>query len=173
MGFDWKAIVRGIAPTIATALGGPMAGLATRALSEKLLGKPDGSEDEISAAIAGATPDQLLKIKELEQQFSKDMAELGLDLAKLEVQDRADARAMQVQTHSRIMPSLAIAITGGFFGVAIAMFFIRLPAENREVITLMVGALIGSFVDVRGFYFGSSASSRAKDDALAQAVQRK
>ena len=45
---DWKSIVKVVAPTIATGLGGPLAGLATKALSEVLLGKSDGTEDEVA-----------------------------------------------------------------------------------------------------------------------------
>jgi hypothetical protein len=43
-------VVRTVAPTIATAVGGPLAGMATRVISEALLGKPDGSEAEPSAS---------------------------------------------------------------------------------------------------------------------------
>jgi hypothetical protein len=37
--------------------------MATRAISEALLGKPDGTEDELINAAAKASPDQLLALK--------------------------------------------------------------------------------------------------------------
>jgi hypothetical protein len=49
-------LVRTVAPSIASAVGGPLAGMATPAISEALLGKPDGTEAELTEAAAKATP---------------------------------------------------------------------------------------------------------------------
>jgi len=49
-------LVRTVAPSIASAVGGPLAGMATKAISEALLGKPDGSEEELLQAAAKASP---------------------------------------------------------------------------------------------------------------------
>ena len=43
-----------VAPTIATALGGPLAGVAVKTLSNVLLGHENGSEDEVKATKAVA-----------------------------------------------------------------------------------------------------------------------
>ena len=48
---DWKDLIAAVAPTIATALGGPMAGFAVRTLSNTLLGHENGSEADIVQAI--------------------------------------------------------------------------------------------------------------------------
>ena len=40
-----------VAPTIATALGGPLAGMAVKTLSNVLLGHEGGTEDDVKAAI--------------------------------------------------------------------------------------------------------------------------
>ena len=47
-----KSIIQTVAPTIGTAVGGPLGGMAVKAISEALLGKPDGTPDEVSKAIA-------------------------------------------------------------------------------------------------------------------------
>ena len=52
-----------IAPTIATALGGPLAGIAVKTLSAVLLGHENGSEDDVKAAMTSASPDQLVALK--------------------------------------------------------------------------------------------------------------
>jgi len=51
MAFNWKSILGTVAPGLATALGGPLAGMAVQAVSNAVLGKQDGSDDEIAAAI--------------------------------------------------------------------------------------------------------------------------
>jgi len=43
----WGGLIGAVAPTIATALGGPLAGMATRAISSALFGHQDGSMDDI------------------------------------------------------------------------------------------------------------------------------
>jgi hypothetical protein len=73
-------LVRTVAPSIASAVGGPLAGMATRAISEALLGKPDGTEAELTEAAAKATPEQLLALKTAEQDFAVKMRELDIDL---------------------------------------------------------------------------------------------
>ena len=82
MDVDWKKVVGAVAPGLATALGGPLAGVAVSALSEQLLGRPDGSEAEVATALRVGGSDALLKLKDAEQAFQTRMRELPLDLAK-------------------------------------------------------------------------------------------
>ncbi len=100
---DWKSIVKVVAPTIATGLGGPLAGLATKALSEVLLGRPDGTEDEVAQAVLGANPDQLLAIKQADQEFAKEMKRLDIDLEKTYVADTSDAPARLRRKQGRVL----------------------------------------------------------------------
>ena len=45
---DWKDVIGAVAPTIATALGGPLAGAAVKTLSNVLLGHEKGTESDAS-----------------------------------------------------------------------------------------------------------------------------
>ena len=54
-----KTLITEIAPTIATALGGPLAGGATKLLSQALTGKEDATEKEMQQALSVATIEQL------------------------------------------------------------------------------------------------------------------
>ncbi len=56
------SLVRTVAPSLASAVGGPLAGMAVRTISDALLGKPDGTEAELAEAAAKATPEQLLQL---------------------------------------------------------------------------------------------------------------
>ena len=58
-----------VAPTIATALGGPLAGVAVKTLSNAIFGHEDATEQQISDAMASATPDQLAAIKKIDADF--------------------------------------------------------------------------------------------------------
>lgn len=74
-------ILRAVAPAIATALGGPLAGAAVSFLSSKLGVDPAVVEQ----TVAGMTPADLVKMKELDLDFQKFMADNGIKLALAQV----------------------------------------------------------------------------------------
>ena len=157
-----------VAPTIATALGGPLAGLAAKTLSTVLLGKEDGSEAEIAKALQGASPDQLAAIKKIDADFKTRMAELEIDLERIVAGDRDSARKREVALGDHTPKILAAAITIGFFGILFWMFIHGVPKNGNEALLLMLGALQTAFTGVIAYYFGSSAGSKAKTDAMAK-----
>lgn len=79
-------ILTSLAPTIAKALTGPLLGVATGWLAKKL-GIPDASLDAINNALNNMSPADQLRLKEMELEFQKFMADNGikLDLAQIEV----------------------------------------------------------------------------------------
>jgi hypothetical protein len=157
-----------VAPTIATALGGPLAGLAAKTLSTVLLGKEDGSEAEIAKALQGASPDQLAAIKKIDADFKTRMAELEIDLERIVAGDRDSARKREVALGDHTPKILAAAITIGFFGILFWMFVHGVPKNGNEALLLMLGALQTAFTGVIAYYFGSSAGSKAKTDAMSK-----
>jgi len=160
-------VVRTVAPTIATAVGGPLAGMATRAISEALLGKPDGSEAELIEAAANATPEQLLALKKAEQDFTVRMRELDIDLERISNEDRANARDREIKTKDWTPRLLAAAITVGYFGVLFFMLLNGLPTTGgSEAMLVMLGTLGTAWGGVVAYYFGSSAGSRDKNDTI-------
>ena len=46
-----------VAPSIATALGGPLAGIAVKTLSNALLGHESGTEEDVATALQNASPE--------------------------------------------------------------------------------------------------------------------
>lgn len=169
MDFDWKSLVGTVAPTIATALGGPLVGMGVKAIVSAL-GLPEGSgEKEIAVALQSATPDQLLALKKADQDFATRMTELDIDLARINSQDRDSARGMQVQTRSYVPAVLAILVTLGFFGALAYMLGHGMPkdAAGNEAMLIMLGALGTAWTGIVSFYFGSSMGSAKKDEVLA------
>lgn len=164
-------LVRTVAPTIASAVGGPLAGMATRAISEALLGKPDGTETELAEAAARATPEQLLALKQAEQDFAVRMRELDIDLERIAQADRTSARDREVKTGDWTPRLLAASVTVGFFGVLGYMIRYGLPQQGGEALLVMLGTLGTAWGAIVSYYFGSSAGSREKTDAINQMVK--
>lgn len=173
MAFDWKKLVGVVAPGLATALGGPLAGMAVKAISGAILGRDDASEAEVEQAMLSATPEQLLALKKADQEFLVRMRELDIDLERVNAGDRTSARQMQVETRSWIPGTLAMLVTIGYFGALGVMLKWGLPKEvaGNEALLLIMGGLSTAFATLIAFYFGSSASSRAKDDTLQASVR--
>jgi plasmid maintenance system antidote protein VapI len=155
-----------IAPTIATALGGPLAGMAVSAIS-KAIGV---DEDKVSDLIKDnkLTADQIAQVKIAEIELQKQAQELGLNFAKLEVDDRKSAREMQATTRSVVPPVLAGLVTLGFFGILIMMLLGKVDSNNPAIL-MMLGSLGTAWTGIIAYYFGSSAGSQAKTDLLSKA----
>jgi len=156
---DW---LKQIAPTIATALGGPLAGLAVDAISKAVGIDPK----DVTKTIAEGklTADQIAQIKTAELAMAARAQEMGLDFEKIAVDDRKSARQMQSTTQSWIPGIMAIAVTIGFFGILIGLMTEHF--KTSDALMLMLGSLGTAWTGIIAFYFGSSAGSQAKDQLL-------
>jgi len=152
-----------VAPSIATALGGPLAGMATKALSQALLGNEDGSEDDLQTALRAASPEQLAMVKKIDADFKVQMKSLDIDLEALAVDDRKSARDMQKEVKDWIPRALAISVTLGYFGIIAYVLAVGLPLNGSEVLLMLLGTLSAGWTGVMAFYFGSSSGSQKKD----------
>lgn len=160
-------IVATVAPALATALGGPLAGLATRAIAEKVVGRPDATEAEVEQAILGAGTGDLVKLKQVEAELTTELQEAGVELERIAAGDRASARERQIQSGDWTPAILGVAIVIGFFGVLAYMFRYGLPLEGSEVLLVMLGALGTMTSQVGNYFFGSSAGSKTKEAIIA------
>jgi len=170
MAFDWKSVVGTVAPTIATALGGPLARLAVKAIGG-VFGLGDGAtEADVAAKLAGATPDDLLRLKEADQKFAIEMRRLDVDLERIAAGDRDSARQMQRETRSWAVPVLASVVVSGFIASSIAVLGGWVEGLKDPLVAALVGSVLGNITAatmlVLNFYFGTTASSRTKDETI-------
>jgi hypothetical protein len=163
---DW---LKQIAPTIATALGGPLAGLAVDAISKAVGIDPKDVTKTISEG--KLTADQIAQIKTAELAMAARAQELGLDFEKIAVDDRKSAREMQVSTQSWIPGGMAIIVTCGFFGILIGLMTEHF--KTSDALMLMLGSLGTAWTGIISFYYGSSAGSQKKDELLHQSSPTK
>jgi len=161
-----------LAPTIATAIGGPVAGMAVKALAGALGLSQDASSDDVQTALMNATPEQLAAVKKIDADFKVQMKELDIDLERIAAGDRDSARNMQMQTNDWIPRALAIMVTFGFFGILTWLLTKGVPPTGSETLIYMLGALGTAWTGIVQFYFGSSAGSKAKTDAMVQGEKK-
>ena len=147
-----KNIVGAVAPTLGTAIGGPMGGMAANMIAD-VLGVPN-DQKSIEKAIQNATPEQMLELKKAEQQFEVQMKELEVDVFKLETQDKQNARGMFSKDWTARI--IGIATIGGLLGY-IFLVTLQPPEQNSEaLINLVLGYLGGLASAIISFYFGAS-----------------
>jgi hypothetical protein len=159
-----------VAPTIATALGGPLAGTAVGFVTKALGLAPDAAPEEVTATLRAATPDQLLALKAQEQEFVRAMRELDIREVQLTNEDTASARAREVALGGDWMQkALAFAaVLGGFLiGALVLTGEVKV---NGEFAASIVMTLLTPLTLVFAYYFGSSAGSRLKTDSMAKAL---
>lgn len=169
MAKDWKKIVGSLAPTLATALGGPMYGTAVKFLSTQLLGKDNAKENEIEAAILGATPDQLAKLREIDNDFAAKMRELDIDVYRLEIEDRASARKLfEINIWPQII--LTTIFTVGYFALMFCLFggSFQITESIRDMCNILLGVMTAGVIKILDFWFGSSSGSKEKTAKLTQ-----
>lgn len=170
---DWKSIVGSVAPTIATALGGPFAGMAVSAISKAVLGKQDATEAEVGEALARSSdPEILLKLKTAEQEFAEKMKQLDIDLEKIAADDRASARQREAAVKDTTPRNLAYLYTGGYFVMMAALFKFGVPEDSRDLLNTLIGILSAAEVGIITYYFGSSAGSAKKSEMMENLLKK-
>ena len=162
---DWKQIVGAVAPWIGTALTGPLGGLAVSAVADAL-DLTDKTEDAIKQAIAGATPEQMLAIKQADQQFAARMQELGFAnqqaLAKIAADDRASARAREISTGDKTPRNLAYLLVGGAIVIGGFLLFGKLTLDST-LAGVVIGYLFNEAGAVTAYYYGETKQRLSKD----------
>jgi hypothetical protein len=171
---NFLGIVRKIYPSInaLSALGGPFAVMGAGMVGKALgVDKVDPTPDAISAAIAGATPEQVIALKQVELDAEAKLKEMGFENAqavdKMINDDIANARAMHTANPKDFTPEvLAGAITIGFFTTLWVVFIHGVNPATHDLAIGMVNVLGTAWVCVVTFYFGSSKGSANKDAIL-------
>lgn len=167
---DWKSIISTVAPWIGTALGGPLGGMAVSAVADAF-GLSEKTTDAVKQALSGATPEQMLALKNADQQFSISMQKLGFDhietLQKLSNDDMASARQREMVVKDYTPRLLILFITVGFFGILGFMLLFEVPEKNQTILNVMLGSLGTAWLAGVYYYFGSSTSSDRKTELIA------
>jgi len=158
-------LLKGLAPAVATAVSGPLGGLAVTAIANKF-----GVADDVQAvakAIAG-DPDAAQKL-----------AELDLRQFELENADRNSARHMQETALNQddkfakhFIYWFAWFWSVGSMAYFFAITFGQVPASGKDFGNIILGFLLGTAVaTIISFFYGSSKSSKDKTDAMKEAIK--
>lgn len=73
---------------------------------------------------------------------------------------------MKKVTKELLMYCLAGLVVSGFFSLLYILLFKAITPANENILNIVIGALIGSFTTIIGYFFGSSSGSAEKTKLL-------
>jgi membrane protein required for beta-lactamase induction len=158
-------LLKGIAPAVATAVSGPLGGLAITALANKF-----GVADDVKAVTTAILGDP---------DAAQKLAELDLRQFELENADRDSARHMQetaLQQDDKFTKHFiywfAWFWSVGSMAYFFAITFGQVPPSGKDFGNIILGFLLGTAVaTIISFFYGSSKSSKDKTDAMKDAIK--
>jgi hypothetical protein len=158
-------LLKGLAPAVATAVGGPLGGLAISAIADKF-GVSD-SVEAVAKAIAG-DPEAATKLAELDlRQFQAESA----DRDSARQRESAVAAAGGSSLAQMVVPILAlgtVSLTFVFIGI---LLFKVIDTAQQQLVIFALGYATAAAQQVLSYYFGSSKSSQDKTTALQKALK--
>lgn len=101
--------------------------------------------------------------------LSQEQANAFFKLIEIDIQDRANARSLQSDAlkqndifSKRFIYYLAIAVVLFVFAVVFLLFSVDIPKENKTIVDMVLGIVIGGFTSIIAFFYGSSQGSKDK-----------
>ena len=163
--------LKSVAPTVASVLAGPLAGIAVAGLG-KAFGIDNPTLDTITKTIQGGkiTPEGMLELQKLDAEFREHEAGRGFKYADLELKDRDSARQANVQggTQTKLF-WLSLFLLSASIGTEIYILLNGLPREVPDIIAgRIVGLLESITMLVLGYWYGSSSGSHQKTELMSQ-----
>jgi hypothetical protein len=156
-----SGLLKNVAPGLATAVMGPLGGIAVKAIASKL-----GVEDTVEAVAAHlqANPDAALKLREL------DLKELELNNANTDSARKMNAEVQNSANASWLSKNIAycidVVIVLSTIGLTYMLMSQQVPPDNKELALMAFGSLVTLCGTVVNFHRGSSQGSKDKSKGL-------
>lgn len=159
-------LIKHVSPAIASALGGPFAGVATKYLSDKLVGENDAGGKNIEATLAELLkePKNLHKLKEIDKDFELEMKKLEIDVFALEINDRESARAYS-KSDNKPQIIISLLFLSAYFLMLAAIFAVEASdtinmqkGSNSLMgeLQILFGVLTAGVGQILSFWFGGA-----------------
>lgn len=184
MPFNLKTALGSIAPTLATMLGGPLAGTAVAALEGCFGLAPGAGADAVTRVVQdGMTPETIAAVRAADQKHAEAMGQQGIDVLKLNADheaamgtidagDRDSARKREIAVRGYTVPALAWLVVGSSvaLGTAVITGYVTKDPMQATLVGTVLGYVFSEAKQVLAYYFGSSAGSDRQTELLAQST---
>lgn len=163
--------IKDLLPTLATALGGPLAGGAVKFFADKL-GLSEATKDAVLNAVKGATPEQLVEMKKIDAELKAQYIAANVKLEEIAAADRNSARQANVSSGvNKFLFWMSILLLSLAFGAELRVLFYGYPKDIVDAV--LVGRILGLLdsvaLQIMNYWYGTTSSSAHKTQLLAQA----
>lgn len=150
MSLDYlKKLVSEGAPILATVLGSPLAGVGLSLLGNTFGADPKNVKDIVEKI--SNDPESLAKLKKLEYEHEENLGKIANDTYKIDIEDKANARARQIALKDHVPTFLAL---GFLINYAIMQFYcVTHPGTENDIISARFQDVL---IMIISYYFGSS-----------------
>ena len=164
---EWLKKIAGYAPDIVGAIvsgGATLPATAMRIISKELTGIETDNPQLVEKAVNEATPDQLLKLRQANNDFIIKKMQIESDERANEREDTQDARK-QNKGHwmTWLLPLLMFCL---FSAMSWALLKFAIPEANRDLLIFMAGQVSGFMAAGVTYWLGSSRGSAEKSSIM-------
>jgi hypothetical protein len=187
MAFDIKTALAGIAPTLATMLGGPLAGTAVTALESAFGLTPGAGADAVTKVMqVGMSPDAIAAVRRADQEHEEKLKAMDIDVLRLNADhEKAMAEVAAANQDSARKANVAGGVQYPLFFLSLLLLALGLGTEayvlfngvpdnvHDIVIGRILGLLDAVVMMVLGYWYGTTSGSSQKNELLAQSTPAK
>lgn len=165
LGKKAKEILATVAPTVGTALGGPLGGVAGTFLARAL---GVSSDKDIEEALLSGSPEALAEARQAEAELAKFMRDMDVKEEQLRLADVKSARELGISRGIVPQIMLSVLFIAGYFLILWGLLrgYVTLPDSMRTEFSILLGVLTAAVPQILQFWFGSSKGSKDKDKAM-------
>jgi len=187
MAFDLKSALASFAPTLATMLGGPLAGTAVNALVGAFGLAPGAGQKEITEVLQNGnmTPEVIAAVRAADQKHAEILAQQQIDVQKMNLD--YEAAVIKADTDN-VMNARTSNVQGGtqkyLFFLSLILLCVTLGSESyvlfhgvpETVHDIVVGRVLGLMdavaMMVLSYWYGTTHASGLKTGMMAQMAQK-
>jgi VIT1/CCC1 family predicted Fe2+/Mn2+ transporter len=148
-------LVTKFSPILASLLSisNPFAGVIVSAIAGKFNANRDNLQDIISKIKCDENADK--KLQEIQMLHANSIANIYL-ADKDSAREREEKITKTLKKRDYVMEGIAVAVVVGYFAMCCLTVFYSIPLADHDMLNMLFGQLMGGFMMVLSYYFGSS-----------------
>lgn len=155
---DLGKTIAGYAPLLGSVVGGPAGGAIGSVIASAL--GVDNEPGQIINAIQ-SDPEAAIKLRKIELDNKTELERLAMETAKLEIADKQNAR--KENKHSCMPAVLSGVLSLVIVGIIYLLFYTPVPEQSKDVLFVILGAVMKEWGGAMQYWFGTTRSSANKD----------
>ena len=145
-------LLKRLAPTIASAAGGPLSGMAVKMAASKL-GLPETTTANEIEDLIERQPERAVALKQADEDFKNRIKEMEIDLESF----KTARENFATDWTPKVFSVLTLLLYGGF-----VMIVTLMPHDQNDetIISLVLGQLSGILGTAAAFFYGGSSGKK-------------